>query len=110
LRASVVVADLLDGLRGVVPRLVREVRVGRHAVDLDAELLEGVVVVGQVLELRRADEGEVGRVEDEHAPLAADRLIRDLDELPVGKSGRLERLDGGVDQRHAYVSFFLGWG
>jgi hypothetical protein len=34
------VLDLADGLGRVVPGLVREVGVGRHAVDLDAQLLE----------------------------------------------------------------------
>src|SRR4051812_7057623 len=62
--------DLADGVGGVVPGLVAEVGVGGDRVDLDAELLEGGVVVGQVAQLRRTDEGEVGRVEEDHRPLA----------------------------------------
>src|SRR5690606_42076138 len=57
------VLDLADRLGGVVPGLVREVGVGGHAVDLDAALMDLVVIVGQVHELRRTTEGEVGRVE-----------------------------------------------
>ena len=70
------VLDLADGVRGVVPRLVGEVGVGRHRVDLDAELLELGVVVGQVAELGRADEGEVGRVEEDDRPLALQVVAR----------------------------------
>ena len=66
-----------------MPRLVREVGVGRHGVDLDAELLELGVVVGEVAELGRADEGEVGRVEEEDRPLAGDVGVGDVDELAV---------------------------
>src|SRR5690606_2228831 len=43
------VLDLADRLGGVVPGLVREVGVGRDAVDLHAQLLELVVVLHQVL-------------------------------------------------------------
>ena len=82
LRASVCgrIADqrilhLADGVGGVVPRLVGEMRVGRDAVDLHAELLEFRVVVGEVAELGRADEGEVGGVEHEHGPLALEVLV-----------------------------------
>jgi hypothetical protein len=95
------VLDLLDRVRRVVPRLVGEVRVGRDAVHLDAEVLELAVLVGQVLELGRAHEGEVGRVEDEHAPLALERLLGELDELAGVVGGGLERLDLGVDEGHA---------
>src|SRR3546814_14825259 len=64
--SSDLVLDLADRVGGLVPRLVREVGVGRHAVDLDAEALELGVVVGQVTELGGAYEGEVGRVEEHH--------------------------------------------
>ena len=58
------VTDLADGVGRVVPRLVRKMRVGRYRIDFNAERLEGVVVVGEVAEFGRADEGEVGRVEE----------------------------------------------
>ena len=81
------VLDLADGVGGVVPRLVGEVGVGRHRVDLDAELLELGVVVGQVAELGRADEGEVGRVEEHDRPLALEVGVADVDELAVVEGG-----------------------
>ena len=92
------VLDLADGLRGVVPGLVGEVGVGGHRVDLDAQLLELGVVVGQVAQLGRADEGEVGRVEEDHGPLALEVGVGDVDELAVVEGGGLEGLDFGVDQ------------
>jgi hypothetical protein len=83
--------------------LIAEVGVGRDRVDLDAELLEGVVVVGEVLELGRTHEREVGGIEHEHAPLAPDRLVRDGHELALVVGGRLERFDRRVDDRHAVL-------
>jgi hypothetical protein len=101
------VLDLPDRVRGVVPGFVREVRVGRDAVDFHAQRLEGVVVVGQVAQFGRADEGEVGRVEEEHAPLALERGFGDVDELAVVISRGLEGLDLGVDEGHSFCSL---WG
>ena len=75
------VLDLADGLGAVVPGLVREVGVGGHRVDFHAHLLELGVVVGHVAQFGRADEGEVGRVEEEHRPLALDIGVGHLDEL-----------------------------
>jgi hypothetical protein len=76
---------------------VKWVSVG-HGVDLDAQLLELGVVVGEVAELGRADEGEVGRVEEHHRPLALEVGLGDVDELAVLEGGGLEREDFGVDQ------------
>ena len=64
--------DLLDALRGVVPGLVDIVCVAGNGVDLAARGLELVVEVGKVLQLCGADEGKVGGVEEEHAPLTQD--------------------------------------
>ena len=64
----------------------------------DAELLELAVVLGQVLKLGRADEREVGRVEEEHGPLALGVGVGHLDEFAVVVRGRLERLERAVDQ------------
>jgi len=102
------VLDLADGRRGVVPGLVREVGVGRDRIDLHAELLELGVVVGQVLQLRRADEGEVGRVEEHHRPLALQVGVADLDELAalIGLGG--EGKNGRVDGSHARSLRALG--
>ncbi len=74
-----------------MPRLVREVGVGGHREDLDAEALQLLVVIGEVTELRRADEGEVGRVEEEDRPLALDVLVGHVDECAVLVRGRGER-------------------
>ena len=62
--------------RGLVPHLVREVRVGGDDVDLGAELLELGVVVGRVFDFGRAVEGEGRRHEDQHRPLALEGLGR----------------------------------
>src|SRR5699024_6746303 len=53
------VVDLADLLGGLVPRLVHEVGVGGDTVNLDAHLLQLLVVVCDVAELGRADEGQV---------------------------------------------------
>jgi hypothetical protein len=45
-------------------------RVGRDADDLGADALEVVEALAESGQLRRADEGEVERVEQEHDPLA----------------------------------------
>ena len=89
-----------DGVGGVVPRLVRKMGVGRDAVDLDAQLLERRIVVGEVAELGRADEGEVRGIEHHHGPLALEVLVRHRHELAVVVGGGLEGLDFGIDQRH----------
>src|SRR5690606_12492708 len=75
--------DLLDGLGRVVPSLVGEVRIRGDGIHFDAHLLQLVVVVGQVAQLGRADEGEVGRVEEHDGPLAAQVGVGDLNELAV---------------------------
>src|SRR5690606_2404602 len=62
--------DLADGLRSVVPRLVRKVRVGRYAIDLDAELLELRIHIGYIPQLGGTDEGEIGGVEEKNRPLS----------------------------------------
>jgi hypothetical protein len=68
--------------------------------------LKVVVVVGQVAQFGRADEGEVGRVEVHDRPMALQAGFGQVDELAVVVSGGLERLDLGVDERHGD---FLLW-
>jgi hypothetical protein len=79
-------------------------RVGGDDVDLGTGLLELGVVVGSVLDLGRAVEGERGRHEDQHRPLAFQALVGDFNELAlagaVDESGGLEGLNGRVDQGH----------
>ena len=98
------VLDLLDGVRSVVPGLVSEVGVGGDGVDLDAQLLEGSVVVSQIAQLGRANEGEVSRVEEDHGPLAFQVSVRHLNEFAIVVGGSVERLDFGVDiGRHVFA-------
>ena len=83
-----------------MPGLVGEVRVGRDAIHLDAEILEHRVVVSQITQFGRTHEGEIGRVEHDDRPLAFEVLVADRDELAVVVRGGLERNDFGVDERH----------
>src|SRR3546814_8520661 len=78
-------------------------RVGGDRIDLGAGLLEFGVAVGGVFDFRRAIEGECGRHEDQHGPLALQALVGDFDELAIVERLRLERLDFGIDQRHQKV-------
>src|SRR5471032_1763954 len=100
------VVDFLDRVRGVVPGFVREVGVGRHAVDVDAQFGEFRLEIGQVFQFGRADEGEVGWVEHQHGPLAFQGLVADVNEFAVGVGGGFERFDLGIDQGHG--GFLLG--
>jgi len=49
---------------------VAEVGVGRDREDLDAQALQRRIGVSQIFQLRRADEGEIGRIEEEDGPFA----------------------------------------
>ena len=68
----------------VSPGLVGKVRVGGYGVDFNAEILELRIVVGEIAELGRADEGEVGRVEEDDGPFAL-RLSAHRHELAGGR-------------------------
>src|SRR5690606_2276705 len=61
----------------------------------------------QVLELGRADESEIGRVEHDHGPLALQVGVGDFDEFAVVVGGGPEGLDFGVDDGHGVPR--LGW-
>ena len=93
------VLDLADALRGVVPGLVHEVRVGAHRVDFDAHGLELLVLLGHVYQLGGAYEGEVGGVEEEYGPLALDVFVGDGLEYAVVVGLDLELGDRGIDDR-----------
>ena len=65
------------------------------------ELLQHLVVLAEVLELGRADESEVGRIEEQHRPLAGEVLVGDVEEVLARlERGRPERLDGAADNTH----------
>ena len=83
-----------------MPGHVREVAVGGNRVDFATELFEGVVVVSEVFEFGRADEGEVGRVEEHHGPLAFEFLVGDLNEVVVEVGLCLKRQHGRTKKRH----------
>ena len=91
---------LAHGRGGFVPDFVREVGVGGDDVHFGASSLEFGVVVGGVFDFSRAVEGEGGRHEDQHGPLALQAFFGDLNELAVVESLGLERLNLGIDQRH----------
>ena len=80
-----------DALRGIVPGLMNEMSIARDGVDLAASFLELAVKRAEVLELGRAHEREVGGIEEEHAPMTDDVVLRNGLEVVV-----MERLDGEV--------------
>ncbi len=53
-----------------------------------------------VTQLGGADEGEVGRVEEEDVPLALQAFLGDVDELAIMVGGGAEWFDFGIDQIH----------
>ncbi len=71
------ILNFLNRLGRVVPGFVNEVRVAGNRVDFAADFLEFFVFVREVFEFRRANEGEVCRVEEEHAPLAEHVFLGD---------------------------------
>src|SRR3546814_4442731 len=91
--SDLVIIDLADRRRAVVPRLVAEMRVGRRRIDFDAEALKRFILVGEIFELGRADEGEVGGIEEENRPLARNIGVRDGHELALMVRGGAERFD-----------------
>src|SRR5208283_4625727 len=77
-----------DGAQAALdPFLVRVLRVGRAPQHHRAQFFEFLVTVRELRDLGRADEGEVGRVEEQHDPLAAVVRQRNLDEFAVTGDG-----------------------
>ena len=99
--------NLADGFGGFLPGLVREVRIGGDGVDLNAELPELFVVFGEVFEFRRADEREVGRIEEDDGPVALQVSIGNLLEGAVVISLGLKREDFSRKKRH--LKFLKKW-
>jgi len=83
-----------------MPCLVDEVRIGGHRVDLDAQVLQLAVVLGQITQLGRADEREVTGVEEEDRPGAPHVGFGHLDEFARVVCVRGEGQNLGIDQRH----------
>ncbi len=94
------ILDLGDLLAGVMPSLVHELGVAGNGVDLAADLLEVLVLVGKVLKLGRAHEREVGRVEEEHRPMTEHIGLAHLVEVVilVGVDGEVRQFM--LQQRH----------
>jgi hypothetical protein len=94
-------------LRGVVPGQVRILAVDGHAEDLGAARLEVGDAVGEAGDLRRADEGEVQRVEEQHDPLALVLVHRNFLDRTLHDGLRLELRRGlSNERRHEILRFF----
>lgn len=89
--------DFGDGFRAAVPRFVGEVGIGRHRVNVYAQLLQFFVMVSHVAQFGRADEGEVSRIEEEDAPAAFGVFLGDFDEFTIFECLVFERFDFGVN-------------
>src|SRR5690606_3910869 len=74
--------------------------VGRHRIDLDVHLLESGIDVGEIFKLRRADEGEIGGIEEENRPLALHVSVGDVDELAVLERSGLKGFEGRIENGH----------
>ena len=74
----------------------------RNRVDFAADGLEFIVEVCQVLQLRGADEGKVGGVEEEHRPLAQDIGLGDRLECPLVVGLDAEIADFFLNHGHGY--------
>src|SRR5690606_22181146 len=94
------VLDLADGFGAVVPCFVGEVGVGGDGVDFHAQLLQLFIMVGNVTQLSRANEGEVSRIEEEYSPLAFHVGVGNGDEFAVLERLSGKRLDFGIDNGH----------
>ena len=80
-----------------MPRFVGEVGIGRHRVNVYAQLLQFFVMVSHVAQFGRADEGEVSRIEEEDAPAAFGVFLGDFDEFTIFECLIFERFDFGVN-------------
>ena len=72
-------------------------------VNLDAELLEFLVMLGEVFEFGRADEGEIGGIEKEYRPDVLEAFLGHFDELAAFEGLGFERLDLAVDEGHVLL-------
>jgi hypothetical protein len=74
-----------------MPCLVDKVGIRRNGIDLTADLSELLILLCQILQLRRTDKGKVRRIEEEYAPLAHDILFADKLEfvLMIGISAKI---------------------
>ena len=78
-----------------------EVGIGRNAVDLNAQLLELGIVIGQIAQLSGANKGKIGGVEEENRPLALQISFTYVDEFAIQVSSGFKRFYFSVDQGHS---------
>ncbi len=71
-----------------MPRFVGKVGVGRNRVNVYAQFLQLFVMVSHVAQFGRANESEVGRVEEEDAPAAFSVFFGNFDEFTVFLNAR----------------------
>ena len=88
--------DFLDGFGGIVPGFVREVCVGGNGINFAADLFELSIVISEVFKLRRADEREVGRLEENHGPFAFQVCVCDFFEFEALEGLNAEGLKLGA--------------
>jgi hypothetical protein len=73
------------------------VGVGRNGVNIYAQFLEFFVVVSHIAQFSRANESEVSRIEEEHAPATFGVFLSDFYEFAVFESLVFKRFDFGVN-------------
>jgi hypothetical protein len=74
-----------------------KVGISRNRVNVYAQFLQLFMMVSNVTQFSRAYEGEVSRVEEEHAPAAFGIFLSNFYELTVFERLVFERFDFSVD-------------
>lgn len=88
-----------------MPRFVHEMRVGAHRINLNPHFLELVVALGEITELRRTDEGEIGRIKEKHRPFSPQIIVSNRLKFSLVIGLQLEFRDLCIDD--SVHSFFL---
>ncbi len=66
-----------------MPCLMHKLAVGTYGINLHTHFFELLIFGGKILELRRANECKVCRIEEEYCPLPFDVFVSDSDELVI---------------------------
>src|SRR6185369_16967413 len=109
------VADLADAAvldRGVLPGQVGELGVDRDADDFDAALLEFFQAMIEGDQFRRADKGEVQRVEEQDNRLALELGELQFLDFVVAKNGGGGEIRGlfANENGHGELLMMIVWG
>ena len=85
-----------------MPCFVDKMGIGGHRIDLAADCLKLLVLFCQILQLGRANEGKVRRIEEEYTPLAQDVFLTYKLEFVfvIGIGAKIRNFF--IDHRHAY--------